>query len=114
MFEGSSTSQYGVDMRSGLYSNVVLSDIAVNSGVAVSRTVPMLEGCKLPHVTLRIDFAVRDLIDVLDDMPDRARLLFHNDGGTWTVPDGNETLCYLGLDVDAEMKEASERSGKDV
>ncbi|KAJ1084971.1 hypothetical protein NDU88_005108 [Pleurodeles waltl] len=84
------------------YSYGKISGLVVESGYAVTHTVPVLQGYNLPHATERMDHAGKDLTENLlntlfqfsDAFKDNARHI---------VEDIKRKCCYVTLDYESEL-----------
>ena len=103
MFETFNSPAVYIDIQAklSLLACGIETGVAVECGSNVTYIAPVYEGYILPHAVQRLDVAGSDVTDVLINMIGQPVI---TEKDHLTINDIKETICYVALDVDEEIK----------
>jgi actin len=115
MFETFSVSAMYVGIQAvlSLYSSGRTTGIVLDAGDGVSHTVPIYEGYSLPHAIMRVDMAGRDMTEHMMKLLMETGTSFTTSAEKEIVRSIKEQLCYVALDYEEEMTNASKNAAEE-
>lgn len=110
MFESFEVPYFYMSVQSvfSLYASGRTTGVVVDSGYAVTSTVPIYEGFALPHGIMRMPIAGSDLNAFLLKTLQERDIVFPQDNIDKTITDIKERHCYIASDFDTDIKKAAD------
>jgi len=96
-----------------LYASGRTTGVVVDSGYAVTSTVPIYEGFALPHGIMKMPIAGRDLNGFLLKTLQERGCTFPEDNIDMTITDIKQRYCYIASDFDTDIKKAADPNNLD-
>lgn len=112
MFETFNVPGLYVGMQSvlSLYASGRTTGIVIESGYGVTNIVPIYDGYTLAQAVTRLDFAGKNLTDYQRKILVNSGLAFASTAETETIRNIKESVCYVALDYEQEVKTANSSS----
>ena len=85
-----------------------MTGVVLDSGESISHVVPTYEGYAIPHATVKIDLAGRDLTNYMRKILKERAITFNNQTESHIVQDIKETMTYVVADFQSGLKESEE------
>lgn len=107
---GSPATYVSIQAVLAVYSAGRSSAVCLDIGDGVAHTVPIYEGYALHHAVKRLDLGGRDLSSYLGRIMNERGYSFTSSSEKDIVRNIKETLCFVALNFEAELKTAEESS----
>ncbi|XP_003797068.1 actin-related protein T1-like [Otolemur garnettii] len=86
-----------------LYASACVTGIVVDSGHGVTSTVPIFQGCALPHAVTKLNVAGRDIMEHLAELLSDKECTYSGILNKTVVNDIKERMCYIALEPEKEL-----------